>query len=627
MNENDPRIDIHFGDAAQEPQQPAPASGDEQLPSPDVSQTLVVSAAPEAAQGAEVGTPEDAASEQASTGDEAPAPAPDFFFTPEEKAINRFESESPAPDPEEWPEEWEELAQASDAAGGSAPQAAEPAPLTEAAAAPAPASAAGVTDDLEEQVYEPSVPVQGPQPGDVLGDWTLQSDLGRGWFTAQAAGEAQAQTVYVRPDPQWAALRPHVLLPHTRPSGAVQVVDPVAGEALPATLPPVQALGYVADLARLLFAVEKQGYALTDLDPQHLVGGEDALKLRLPPRVVRLGEADPGALRDGLTAPEVLAGQPADATAGVYLLGALLYRWLTGQTPPPGGPSLLELGSLKEPGVPQLLAGMLAPAPVRTRPQELLTALARLNAAPLPAYRVAARTTVGLNPDRPANEDAYGFRQEQLESDAEETLVLRACVSDGMGGMAAGEVASRAAVQAFLNSAQPDLPGQVWDANAAVLAAMDGRDGGCTISGVEIRGHELQLGHVGDTRAYLRDGGEVRQLSQDHSFVAAMVASGQMTPEEAQVSPERNKVLRSLGSLRQPQPDYVQTLAAPLALPVGSRVLLVSDGVWGEVPPATLTELLLSEADPQALVDRLVQLSLDAGAPDNATALVIERTA
>ncbi len=277
--------------------------------------------------------------------------------------------------------------------------------------------------------------------------------------------------------------------------------------------------------------------------------------------------------------------------------------------------------------MPQLLAGMLAPAPVRTRPQELLTALARLNAAPLPAYRVAARTTVGLNPDRPANEDAYGFRQYQLESDAEETLVLRACVSDGMGGMAAGEVASRAAVQAFLNSTQPDLPGQVWDANAAVLAAMDGRDGGCTISGVEIRGHELQLGHVGDTRAYLRDGGEVRQLSQDHSFVAAMVASGQMTPEEAQVSPERNKVLRSLGSLRQPQPDYVQTLAAPLALPVGSRVLLVSDGVWGEVQPATLTELLLSEADPQALVDRLIQLSLDAGAPDNATALVIERTA
>ncbi|AAF12447.1 PP2C family protein-serine/threonine phosphatase [Deinococcus radiodurans] len=616
MNENHPRIDIQFGDdasgAAPEPAPPAP----EGAPPSELPQTLVVSADPDA-------TPEASATEA----DEA--------FTPEEKAINRFESESPAPDPEEL----EELAQETDAAEVPAEEPAEAAQPTEPAAAapaeePAPVTApqAGVTNDLEEQVYEPSVPAQGPQPGDVLGEWTLQDDLGRGWFTArssgeQTEGETQPQLVYVRPDPQWATLRPHRLLPRTRQAGEVQVVEPVSGEELPATLPTPQALASLGDLARLLFALEKQGYALTDLDPQQLVRGEGGLKLRQPPRVVRLGEPDPGALRDGLTAPEVLAGQAADGAAGVYLLGALLYRWLTGETPPPGGPSLIELGSLKVPGVPQLLAGMLSPAPVRTRPQELLTALTRLNAAPLPIYRVAARTTVGLNPDRPANEDSYGYWQYQMEADAEETLVLRACVCDGMGGMAAGEVASQAAVQAFLNSDKTDLPGQVWDANAAVLTAMNGRDGGCTISGVELRGTKLQLGHVGDTRAYLRMDGEVRQLTQDHSFVAAMVASGQMTPEEAQVSPERNKVLRSLGSLRQPQPDYVQTLAEPLELPVGSRVLIVTDGVWGEVEPATLNELLLGESDPQALADRLVQLSLDAGAPDNATALVIERTA
>jgi serine/threonine protein phosphatase PrpC len=103
-----------------------------------------------------------------------------------------------------------------------------------------------------------------------------------------------------------------------------------------------------------------------------------------------------------------------------------------------------------------------------------------------------------------------------------------------------------------------------------------------------------------------------------------MVASGQMTPEEAQDSPERNKVLRSLGSLRVPQANYVQTLDEPLDLAVGDRVLLVSDGVWGEVPDSVLTPLL--ETLPlQALVDRLIALALEAGAPDNATALAVER--
>ena len=238
---------------------------------------------------------------------------------------------------------------------------------------------------------------------------------------------------------------------------------------------------------------------------------------------------------------------------------------------------------------------------------------------------MAAATDIGLNPERPTNEDAYGFVWQQTGQHGGGTLVLRAVVSDGMGGMAAGEVASQAAVRAFLGSAAPTLEAQVWEANAAVLTDMQGRDGGCTLTGVEIRGTQVHLGHVGDTRAYLAQGGAVAQLSKDHSYVAAMVASGQMTPQEAETSPERNKVLRSLGSLRAEQDNYVQVLPAPLELRVGSRLLLLSDGVWGEVPPPVLHDTLLHEPSPQGLVDRLIELSLESGAPDNATALVIER--
>ena len=503
--------------------------------------------------------------------------------------------------------------------------AAPPAPQPGGSSAPlTPAGGtSGVSNDLEEETYAPSVPAQGAQVGEQRGDYRLTEDLGRGYFRASGPG-GEAVTVYARPNPLWAALRPHRLLPRAQASGELQVIEEVGGEAPSLPLKPDQAWPLLTELARLLFALDKQGYALTDLDPASVRVAPDGPRLSLPPRVVQTGQPDPGALRDGYTPPEVLGGQGAEPRAGVYVLGALLYHWLTGQTLPPEGPSPSLLGAVAVPGVPQLLTQMLAPIPMRLRPEELLGELQDVVAPALPTYRVTARTNVGLNPDRPANEDSYGYTLRQVEAEGGSALQLRACVSDGMGGMAAGEVASRAAVKAFLDSVQPDLAAQMWEANAAVLQAMDGRDGGCTLSGVQIDGDRLQLAHVGDTRAYHLSGGELRQLSQDHSFVAALVASGQMTPEEAERSSERNKVLRSLGSLRQPQDGYVQVLEAPLKLLKGDRILLVSDGVWGEVPLPALKDVL-AQPDPQAAVDRLIDLSLEAGAPDNVTALLVER--
>ena len=498
------------------------------------------------------------------------------------------------------------------------------APSTPIPAAP-PHTATGFSNDLEEQVFAPSAPVQGPQAGQVMDGHHLNEDLGRGWFIASPMDSGPSREVYVRPEPLWAALQPHRALPRFSRVGGLHILEPAGGEALKLPLQPDAALAHLRELAQLLFALEKQGYAVIDLDPDGIRTTPGGLRLRFPPRVARLGEAPEAVLREGFTPPEVQVGESAQAASGVYLLGALLYRWLSGQDLPTEGPSLAVLGGVPVAGVPQLLRAMLAPVGERLTPGTLLSMLKTLNTPDLPAYRVAAATSVGLNPDRPVNEDSYGFtwRQEGIHNAS--SLVLRACVSDGMGGMAAGEVASTAAVRAFLDSPQDTLPGMVWDANAAVLDAMAGRDGGCTISGVEVRGAALHMGHVGDTRAYLSSGGEARQISRDHSYVAAMVASGQMTPEEAQESPERNKVLRSLGSLRVPQENYVQTLEDVPQLGVGDRVLLVSDGVWGEILPDRLLGLMVSEPDIQALADHLVKLALDAGAPDNATALVIER--
>ncbi|UQN08356.1 protein phosphatase 2C domain-containing protein [Deinococcus sp. QL22] len=485
------------------------------------------------------------------------------------------------------------------------------------------------TGELEEETYAPTVAVQGPQAGEVISGYQLNQDLGRGWFSANALGAGPSVDVYVRPAPLWAGLRPHRLLPKVTPAGDLLVLAPTDGTPLTPPLDPATAQAYVTELARLLFALEKQGYAVTDLDPASVHQTRDGLKLRMPPQVARLGEAVQPTLRDSFTPPEVQEGQPAQAKSGVYLLGALFFQWLTQQPLPAEGPSSVVLAGINASGVPQLLNGMLAPLPQRLSPTELLAAL-KTAATTLPVYQLAAATDIGLNPERPTNEDSYGFVWKQIGQHGGGNLILRAVVSDGMGGMAAGEVASQAAVRAFLASEALSfeasaLEAQVWEANAAVLTDMKGRDGGCTFTGVEIRGTQLHLGHVGDTRAYIAQGGAVVQLSKDHSYVAAMVASGQMTPEEAQVSPERNKVLRSLGSLRAPQDDYVQVLPEPLELPVGSRVLLLSDGVWGEMLPPVIHDILLHEPSLQRIVDHLIELSLASGAPDNATALVIER--
>ncbi|THF70828.1 hypothetical protein E7T06_05630 [Deinococcus sp. Arct2-2] len=490
-------------------------------------------------------------------------------------------------------------------------------------------SSSFATGELEEETYAPTVAVQGPQAGQVVSGYQLNQDLGRGWFSANALGAGPSVDVYVRPAPLWAGLRPHRLLPKLTSAGDLWVVAPTEGTPLTLPLGAETARAHLTDLARLLFALEKQGYAVTDLDPASLHLTREGLKLRTPPQVARLGEAVQPTLRDSFTPPEVQEGQPAQAKSGVYLLGALFFQWLTGQPLPAEGPSSIVLAGINASGVPQLLNGMLAPLPQRLTPAELLATL-KTAATKLPVYQLAGATDIGLNPERPINEDSYGFVWRQIGEHGGGELVLRAVVSDGMGGMAAGEVASQAAIRAFLTSETTSFEASsletlVWEANAAVLTDMQGRDGGCTITGVEIRGTQLHMAHVGDTRAYVAQNGAVQQLSKDHSYVAAMVASGQMTADEAQVSPERNKVLRSLGSLRAAQDNYVQVLPEPLELPVGSRVLLISDGVWGEVLPPVLHDILLHEPSLQRIVDRLIELSLESGAPDNATALVIER--
>ncbi len=202
-------------------------------------------------------------------------------------------------------------------------------------------------------------------------------------------------------------------------------------------------------------------------------------------------------------------------------------------------------------------------------------------------------------------------------------------VADGMGGHAAGEVASAAAVRALrpLDSATVSEPRA--ELRAAVDAANDqlrslveedpGREGmGTTLTALLWRGTGFTLAHVGDSRAYALRDGELTQISHDHTFVQTLVDEGRISPDEAESHPQRNLILRSVSghSRLEIDVDDIEAVA-------GDRLLLCSDGLSGVVHAAELARIL-GDGDIEVVADRLVQAALDGGAPDNVTCIVAE---
>jgi protein phosphatase len=206
-------------------------------------------------------------------------------------------------------------------------------------------------------------------------------------------------------------------------------------------------------------------------------------------------------------------------------------------------------------------------------------------------------------------------------------------VADGMGGHAAGEVASALAIAQFAALAGrydvgPDeLVACVAAANDTVLqAGVDdpAAEGlGTTISGAVLStlDGELQwvIVNVGDSRAYLRRDGQLSRRTIDHSEVEEMVLAGYLTAAEARVHPRRNVVTRSIGTIPPPEPD-VWTVPALS----GDQLVVCSDGLTNEIDDAELELLLGSGAQPQDIADALVERARIAGGHDNITVIVAE---
>jgi len=237
---------------------------------------------------------------------------------------------------------------------------------------------------------------------------------------------------------------------------------------------------------------------------------------------------------------------------------------------------------------------------------------------------------------RPHNEDFAGVFAPTIPDDAWDRGPLF-IVADGLGGHAAGEVASRTAVEAALaawTAGTPGAPHQALRAatraaNVAVFdAAMRNRRNGMatTFTALTLAGKEAIVGHVGDSRCYHIRQGAATQLTNDHSRVGEMLRSGLITPEQAANHPARSMISRTVGSEPSVQVDIIRQPTQ-----AGDTFILCSDGLWDVVGRREMTDVVGAIGTPAvptviAAADALIEQALARNSPDNVTLLVVRIT-
>src|SRR3954469_25389912 len=236
----------------------------------------------------------------------------------------------------------------------------------------------------------------------------------------------------------------------------------------------------------------------------------------------------------------------------------------------------------------------------------------------------AARTDVGMI--RSGNEDNYA-----ADATGQQGLFI---VADGMGGHAAGEVASEMAVQTvereLTNVRDLDddkttgkLAESVKKANRTIhdrtITEVDKQGMGTTVSVLLLTVTKYLIGQVGDSRVYLLRDGALQQLTKDHSYVQEQVDAGFLTPEQARYHPYSNVITRCVGASPEVEPDVYGGDAR-----VGDLFLVASDGLTGMVDDRRLQMLLMSRAEPERKVHTLIAEANGRGGLDNITAIVVQ---
>lgn len=206
-------------------------------------------------------------------------------------------------------------------------------------------------------------------------------------------------------------------------------------------------------------------------------------------------------------------------------------------------------------------------------------------------------------------------------------------VADGMGGHAGGDIASALVAQRVaqideqftdVEAAKRAMVDTIWNANGVLASAVEEHSElagmGTTFSGLTVVGDQMVIAHIGDSRVYLVRDGHVTQITSDHTFVQRLVDTGRITPEEALVHPRRSVLMRVLGDQEaRPEIDTLVVGTQP-----GDRWMLCSDGLCGYVPDDITNRILTSRVEASEAAELLVGETLEHGAPDNVTVIVLD---
>lgn len=455
---------------------------------------------------------------------------------------------------------------------------------------------------------------------------------------------------------------------------AYMVLDWTEGE-------PLSSVGQVSEgevrawglqLCQIISLLHRQSVVLNCIEPSSfLVDSQRRLKL------VRFDRCRPsGAFRsdapvptiEGFTAPElhrVDADSLVDPRSDIYSIGALLYFLLAGETIVENDEALVQRGELElypkliiAPGFERILSRALAPFPEdRYRSvNEMKLALADLNVTV--NVRVGHFTDVGKI--RELNEDSLLVLNLTQYFESVQTNIGLFIVSDGMGGEAAGEVASRVTVRAIaewitdklisasLRSTHGERIAAETETGGIRLASSTGADVraselltnavihanqevlqyarlnphtrglGATVTAAMLVGNSLTIGHVGDSRCYVISARGIEQITEDHSIVERMVREGQIERDEARYHPYRNVIYRSIGCREEIEIDIVRCM-----LRSGESFVLCSDGLNGMLSDDEICEIVLRNPEPSQAAKELVVAANARGGEDNISVVVV----
>ncbi|HLX36855.1 MAG TPA: Stp1/IreP family PP2C-type Ser/Thr phosphatase, partial [Candidatus Binataceae bacterium] len=459
--------------------------------------------------------------------------------------------------------------------------------------------------------------------GEVFGRvLALSMTLSHPAFEKATAGFANDGRVYlVYPDSE--------SKPLSNRRGGIKMSEP---DAIAIAVQVCQAVGFV----------HKRGLRLNDICPDSIAFGSDG-------RVKMTGlnyvsndnelESDP-IFNDGYTAPEIYRAKKVDKRADVFSVGALLYSMLTGDRlqsetwREEAGPIRFYPPHVVSPPLEQVVLRAVQFNSTDRWPNIDAMKAELLKLAGEVKIRAAALTDVGMV--RELNEDSILALEFFRDSQVEPSQNFLYVVCDGMGGAEAGETASAIAVGTIRDYVESRLrrgeaqnlgellTGALEEANRLILAYQkdhpEARGMGSTGVCAAIVPPDGAVAWVGDSRAYILEGGALRQLTKDHSLVQRLVEIGQITAEEARHHEHKNVITRSLGA-RQSGPAGAEMAAVKLRR--GERLLLCSDGLMAHVDDPAIAEIMKRYDDPYPVARELIAAANAGGGTDNISVIVV----